>query len=170
MLSAYHCAAYKKTDFLCNLSDGERRAIIGRNEIKAGEYERPEYRKSTYRVIKALAPEHGGFRKRIFKTHDFVLLLLDKPVTLTSKIGPICLPEPNAEFDGKKALAAGWGRFDEDGYESQSNVLKKVELTVSRNRLPHNKMFGTLVENIVGIYHDPCSGDSGSTYNIVHFY
>ena len=171
MLSAFHCANYNKTKALCNLSDGKRRAIIGRNEIKPGKEDSPEYRKSTYNVIEALAPPDGGFfsfKEPDYRTHDFVLLILDKPVKIKAKIGPICLPEPNAEFGGKKALAAGWGSRDEDGYEKQSNTLKKVELTVSHSRPKHTKMFGTLVENIVGIYQDPCGGDSGKLKHNLH--
>ena len=128
-----------------------------------------EYSNSTFRVIEALAPPYGGFDNDNFKSHDFVLLILQKPVTITPEIGPICLPEPNAEFGGKKALAAGWGLRDEDGYQSKSNALKKVELTVSHSRPQHYKMFGTLVENVYGIYQDPCGGDSGNIHNNVYF-
>ena len=110
---------------------------FNRKNIAPGKEDSPEYRKSTYKVIEALAPPDGGFfsfKEPDYRTHDFVLLILDKPVKIKAKIGPICLPEPNAEFGGKKALAAGWGSRDEDGYDKQSNTLKKVELTANPSK------------------------------------
>ena len=83
-------------------------------------------------------------------------------MTFTDTISPICLPEPNLEFGGEKAIAAGWGRFHKPNISGeQSAVLRKVWLTVSKKRYRHKKMFGTNVTLKDDHYQDPCSGDSG---------
>ena len=117
---------------------------------------------TTIPIIKVLTPQDEGLRVGHKDSHDFALLVLKEPAKRTPTIGPICLPEPNAEFGGKKATAAGWGRTDKPSVSRvQSPVLKKVVLTVSNKRYWHHNMFGTRVNKKDNLYQDPCSGDSG---------
>merc|ERR1719209_945676 len=158
LLSAFHCTTYwrYKTEF-CDRSDSERLAVFGRHEIlphKMWSYK-------TIPVIKVLTPPNAALNTRDDRTHDFSLLVLKHPVQYSSKVSPICLPEPHAEFGGLKATAAGWGRTDKPSVNrKQSPVLKAVDLTVDTKKYIHSKMFGTKISGIDGPYQDPCSGDS----------
>ena len=89
--------------------------------------------------------------------------MLAKPVEYTSMVSPICLPEPNADYGGLKAVAAGWGRTDSINPE-QSHVLRSVELTVSTKEYKNKRMFGTELSKKDDQYKDPCSGDSGNLF------
>ena len=40
--------------------------------------------------------------------YDIAIVIIDRPVTFTKKIRPICLPKLTDNFDGKKATVAGW--------------------------------------------------------------
>lgn len=40
--------------------------------------------------------------------YDMAIVTIDRPVTFTSKIRPICLPKLSDNFEGKKATVAGW--------------------------------------------------------------
>lgn len=43
---------------------------------------------------------------------DVAVLVLDKPVSYTFNIKPICLPEKGLDFLGSVAFAAGWGALE----------------------------------------------------------
>ena len=159
VLSAYHCTKRSGETQPCDHSDEQRLAVLGRNFIDMRKVQ--EY--TTIPIIKVLVPKHGGLIHGKKYTHDFALLVLKYPAKLIPAIGPICLPEPKAEFRGEKAIAAGWGRTHGPSISRrQSPVLKKVVLTVSYKRYRHYKMLGTRVSQKDNLYQDPCSGDSGS--------
>merc|ERR1711942_77561 len=161
ILSAFHCTIpwynHDQTQ-PCDHSDGKRLAVLGRHEIL---YHRiREYK--TIPVIKVFAPPHANLRSYDDRTHDFALLLLQHPAKYTHKVSPICLPEPNAEFGGLTATAAGWGRFEPHTVNTnQSPVLRAVDLKVSDKKYRKRKLFGTEVSKKDDRYQDPCSGDSG---------
>ena len=160
VLTAFHCTHHPadKERKPCDHSDEQRLAVLGRHEFEM--HKLREY--TTIPIIKVLTPENGGLTVGHKNSHDFALLILKEPAKYTPAIGPICLPEPNAEFGGKKATAAGWGRTDKPSVSrTQSPVLKKVELTVSNKSYWHHNMFGTVVSKKDNLYQDPCSGDSG---------
>jgi len=158
VLSAFHCTvnARKSHTESCDHSDGKRLAVLGRHEIL------PHIMSSykTIPIIKVFTPPNAPFTLNDDKSHDFSLLLLKHPAEYSSKVSPICLPEPHAEFGGLKATAAGWGITDYVKKE-QSPVLKSVDLTVDPVEYRHNKMFGTKLSMKENQYQDPCSGDSG---------
>ena len=162
ILSAFHCTvpAYDLWGATkpCDHSDGKRLAVLGRHEIL---YDRiREYK--TIPVIKVFAPPHANLQSYDDRTHDFALLLLQQPAKYTHKVSPICLPEPNAEFGGLTATAAGWGRFEPHTVNTeQSPVLRAVDLTVSTKKYNNRNLFGTEVSKKDDRYQDPCSGDSG---------
>ena len=163
VLTAYHCAT-NVNDYsgkICDHSDGRRLAILGEHEIDY--YKIREY--ATVPVIKVFSPPNGPLTHDI-TSHDFALLLLKHPVKYTNKVGPICLPEPHAEYGGLTAVAAGWGRTDLPSLSPfQSPVLMAVKLNVSTKKYKHKKMFGTVLsKSMDNKYQDPCSGDSGEKY------
>jgi hypothetical protein len=135
-------------------------------------------------------PNHAGFNYYDRLSHDFALLILkvrkskrkghwvyhsQTPAKFSATIRPICFPTrvsrhlnitpppslQGAEFVGKWAIAAGWGRFTTpDVSKRQSQYLREVDLMVL-GESNHPKMLQTEVKKIDGIHQDPCSGDSG---------
>merc|ERR1719153_900462 len=100
ILTAFHCTIdyLKSNTESCDHSDGKRLAVLGRHEILP-------HRMSSYKtipVIKVFTPPNAGLTDNDYKTHDFSLLQLKHPAKYSSKVSPICLPEPNAEFGGMK--------------------------------------------------------------------
>ena len=167
ILSAFHCVQLWRTTKKDIRSCGV--AVLGRHEIDLDvqvTYPDPvKLRKyKTIPITKVLAPPNAPLNKHDddYSDHDFALMLLEHPAMYSSKVSPICLPEPHAEFGGLKATAAGWGSTDAFGTE-QSPVLKAVELTVSPKQYKHTKMFGTKITGKDNQYQDVCRGDSGNS-------
>ena len=152
VLSALHCVhglgdIEESKDISCGI------VVLGRHEIDRSSLSRYQ----TIPVIKVLVPpqpKDGGLQN-----HDFALLLLEHPAKYTSKVSPICLPEPNAEFRELKATAAGWGRYEQK-LGKQSHVLRAVDLTVSNPVSDRKAMFRTKVADNQIL--DVCGGDSGN--------
>lgn len=90
--------------------------------------------------------------------HDIAILILAEPVKFDRDIQPVCLPSKDFVYVGKETRAMGWGmtHFGNEG----SQTLKHVNLTVYDAPAGSN-FFYTNVENINGVYQDPCTGDSG---------
>merc|ERR1712142_1232094 len=162
VLTAYHCTHPSKSKKPCDHSDKKRLAIMGQLEL--------HNKKSTENtgiaipVIKVIYPEHdhAGFdpKEDSIEDHDFAMYLLETPVKFTDNIQPICLPQQGQEFAGEIAIVAGWGYTE--SIKKVTDVLRKVNLTVSDKQYDHRKMFGTKLEkNADGEYMDPCAGDSG---------
>jgi len=160
VLSAYHCtvAIGSPSNQPCDHSDGKRLAVLGRHVFEYHLIDTYE----TIPVIQVSAPPHAPLVTHDDRTHDFALLLLQYPARYHSRVSPICLPQPNAEYGGLGAIALGWGRFAKPSVSKmQSPVLRMVQLTVSPKRYRHTKIFGTKLSMKEGLYQDPCSGDSG---------
>ena len=49
------------------------------------------------------------------------------PSFTSTKINPVCLPNPNQNFDNVEAIVSGWGRLD-DGLGKIPTTLQKVKL------------------------------------------
>ena len=98
------------------------------------------------------------------------IMVLKTAAKFSDKVCPICLPREGREYGGRSAIAVGWGKT---GRWHNSDVLKRVDLIVSRKRYKHEKILGTLLQKDFGgsihndalIYQDPCSGDSGNACN-----
>jgi len=162
VLSAFHCATPigSRQNYPCDHSDGERVALLGMHYARSWNWKNWD-QEATIPIVEAHYPPNPTIQYYWNDlSHDFVLYRLKWPATYTNKVGPICLPEPNSEYGGEKATAAGWGRTGVNN-RFQSPVLKKVELRVNPKRYEHKYMFGTKLEKIGGVYQDPCSGDSG---------
>ncbi|KAL9930760.1 LOW QUALITY PROTEIN: phenoloxidase-activating factor 2-like [Glossina fuscipes fuscipes] len=105
--------------------------------------------------------------------NDAALLILEEPYRWEENIRPVCLPEPNTNFDGLRCFATGWGK-DTFGREGKYQViLKKIELSV----VPHSTCENQLRQTRLGLYFnlhktflcaggelgkDTCKGDGGS--------
>ena len=150
VLTALHCVdEFKESKGIsCGI------IVLGRHEIDPDSLSRYK----TIPVIKVFVPpqpKDGGLQN-----HDFALLLLEHPAKYSSKVSPICLPEPNAEFRELKATAAGWGNY-EHKLNKNSPVLRAVDLTVSPNPVTDKKdMFWTKLADNQPL--DICGGDSGN--------
>jgi len=161
VLSAHHCTTsygcYSQCK-PCDHSDGKRIAVVGSTEI----YNERLWKYPYYRVVDVRTPPNGWLVYGDYESHDFAMLILEKPVEFNDKVRPICLPHPDAEFGGKEAIAAGWGRTHIPTLnKNQSPHLKYVPLKVNPRKFSHRFMFGTKVSKKDDVYQDPCSGDSG---------
>merc|ERR1719347_952281 len=135
VLSAFHCATpYNgNPNYPCDHSDGRRVALLGMHYNGDQEARIP--------IVKAYYPKNQNHKYGDYSSHDFVLYRLAEPARYTDKVGPICLPEPNSEYGGEKATAAGWGRTYGPSTSHQSPFLKKVELRVNPKRYKHKYFF-----------------------------
>lgn len=105
--------------------------------------------------------------------NDVALLILEEPFVWQENIRPICLPEPNVNFDHSRCYATGWGK-DKFGREGKYQViLKKIDLPI----VPHATCQNNLRQTRLGLYFnlhdsflcaggekgkDTCKGDGGS--------
>ena len=65
---------------------------------------------------------------------DVAILTLEKPLILTSKVNPICLPsldESRETYEGKTAIVAGWGKTETG--ETSEKQLMHVEVPIISN-------------------------------------
>ena len=97
--------------------------------------------------------------------HDFVMFVLDKPVTFDSKIRPICLPHTLRDIDNKRLTVAGWG-LTEDSTKDGSEILKKVDLICCAGFNELNNTLEIMVEKKDGVVQVSCAGDSGTMFSL----
>ncbi|XP_049289238.1 phenoloxidase-activating factor 2-like isoform X7 [Anopheles funestus] len=101
--------------------------------------------------------------------NDIALLLLVEDVQYQQHIRPICLPQPDDQFVGKRCISNGWG-VQRGAY---ANVMKKITLPVIEHRSCNRMLrfaglgpFYNLREGFMcaggeaGV--DMCKGDGGS--------
>ncbi|KAF5894315.1 enteropeptidase, partial [Clarias magur] len=89
-----------------------------------------------------------NYNKRT-KDSDIALMHLQDKITFTDYIQPICLPEPNQQFEaGRKCFIAGWGTLTEAGDSAdvlQQAVVPLVNNSVCQERLPMYKITEQMV-------------------------
>ncbi|XP_041098456.1 ST14 transmembrane serine protease matriptase a, partial [Polyodon spathula] len=112
--------------------------------------------------IKRIVP-HPNYNTYTFD-NDIALMELDSPVTLSSLIWPICLPESTYVFPaGKSVWITGWGATKEGGFGA--TVLQKAEVRIINDTVCASLMSdltsrmmcaGVLTGGV-----DACQGDSG---------
>ena len=82
-----------------------------------------------------LYPLYYKNMEKAFKhSSDVAILTLKKPLTLTSKVYPVCLPsldESEETFEGKTAIVAGWGKTETG--ETSEKQLMHVEVPIISN-------------------------------------
>ncbi|UYV78008.1 ST14 [Cordylochernes scorpioides] len=75
---------------------------------------------------------HPKFDKRTFE-YDLALLRFYEPVEFRTNVLPVCVPNNlTANYVGRLATVAGWGRLYEEG--PLPNVLQEVQVPVITNR------------------------------------
>lgn len=113
---------------------------------------------------------HENYNPQMFD-NDIALLELDRPLSFTSVVQPICLPEAAHDFPiGKNTWITGWGMVHEDG--GLATVLQKAEVRIIRRRNCNDLLSGTVTTRMLcagylsgGI--DACQGDSGGPMSSV---
>ena len=93
-----------------------------------------ELRKLNWRTLFKieLNPYYTDFRH----SSDVAVLTLEKPLVLTPKVNPICLPsfdESEETFEGKTAIVAGWG-LTETGQSSEKQLMHVKVPIISNTR------------------------------------
>ncbi|XP_040390560.1 suppressor of tumorigenicity 14 protein isoform X1 [Cygnus olor] len=97
--------------------------------------------------------------------YDIAVMELQSPVTYSSVVQPICLPDSTHQFPvGKDLWVTGWGATVERG--SGASILQKAEIRVINQTICNQLLSGQLTPRMmcVGILTggvDACQGDSG---------
>ena len=76
---------------------------------------------------------------------------------------PICLPEPDQEYEAMSAVVTGWGRLTSSG--PLADVLQEVNVTTISNQecranYSHNRITDDMI-CATAVGRDSCQGDSG---------
>ncbi|XP_025989570.1 phenoloxidase-activating factor 2 isoform X2 [Solenopsis invicta] len=105
--------------------------------------------------------------------NDYAILILKTPVEYAENVDIVCLAEMNANFDGSRCFASGWGK-DIFGKEGRYQViLKRVNLPIVNHRTCQDIMRTTRLGKyfrLDGSFicaggeagKDTCNGDGGS--------
>ncbi|XP_055903581.1 serine proteinase stubble [Eupeodes corollae] len=156
VLTAAHCVARMTSWDVAGLT-----AHLGDHNIRTS-FEVQHVERRIKRLVR-----HKGFE---FSTlhNDVAILTLDKPVTFTREIRPICLPYGSfrKSYTGQVATVAGWGSLRENG--PQPSVLQKVSIPIWSNldcaRKYGRAAPGGIIDSMLcagQAARDSCSGDSG---------
>ena len=97
--------------------------------------------------------------------NDFALIRLSSPLTFSSAVMPVCLPEPAGDYDNVISVVTGWGTTAFQGsqpvilHEALVTTMTNAECTTGTVYRP-----GEITDNMVcagGEGRDACQGDSG---------
>ncbi|CAD7082343.1 unnamed protein product [Hermetia illucens] len=111
---------------------------------------------------------HKDYNSRSI-VNDIALLKLPVEVAFTDRIQPIDLPswsDVNVDFEGKVAIASGWGRYS-DSLQVISPVLRYAELPVESQRIcmhyyqNYEIVTASNICTYTGTGKGTCNGDSG---------
>ncbi|XP_050419568.1 proclotting enzyme-like [Adelges cooleyi] len=155
ILTAAHCVAHMSSWDVARLS-----ANLGDYNIKS-KSDVKHLERRIKRVVR-----HKGFNQMTLY-NDIAILTLDKPVTFSREVHPICLPQQSkALYSGQQATVIGWGSLRESG--PQPAVLQKVSVPVWTNQECKSRYGSAAPGGIVEHFlcagkaaKDSCSGDSG---------
>ncbi|XP_076047635.1 trypsin-1-like [Oratosquilla oratoria] len=103
--------------------------------------------------------------------NDIALVKLDKSVTYSKGISPVCLPWGSAtrNFKGENVTVTGWGATSFQG--TTSHVLREVTLPVLTTKECRYFLGDRISKNMFCTYEpgkDSCQGDSGGPMNWVN--
>jgi len=106
------------------------------------------------------------FEKKTFN-NDIALIKLDREVTFSNSIRPVCLPNTDRSYNNQFTTVVGWGKLSEGGLPA--NVLQEVSVPIiTQRKCRHNTKYRVkeITENMIcagydqGVI-DACQGDSG---------
>jgi hypothetical protein len=109
--------------------------------------------------------QHKSYNSQNFD-NDISLLKLERPLTFSDTIMPVCLPFNYAttSWDGQMIMAGGWGTLTQGG--KQPTILQQVELPFM-STVECRKYYGSSIsDNMICTYkpgQDTCQGDSGGS-------
>jgi len=138
--------------------------------LRLGEFD-VSSEKETYpyleRRVQIIAP-HPQFDPRTFE-YDLALLRFYEPIHYQRNIIPICIPDTNDTFVGRRGTVTGWGRLYEDG--PLPDVIQHVDVPIITNQKCESMYRKAgYIEDIPNIFvcaglaegaKDSCEGDSG---------
>ena len=172
VLTAAHCLDAGREEVVVILASNNKEDLhpqhVAVNVAKIDSH--PSYKEDTY--------------MKGYNGSDVAVLTLAAPVQYSHKIKPICLPSnPRQDYGGRDAVAAGFGRGEDDGGNtfSQDEMMKKMVFLIPdeeclskrvylqpRVRVhygyPHNVHI--LCSHVPGTLSAIRNGDSGSALNL----
>ncbi|XP_056297744.1 ST14 transmembrane serine protease matriptase a [Pseudoliparis swirei] len=115
------------------------------------------------RNLKQIIP-HPNYNAYTYD-NDIALMKLDRPVTYSDYIRPICMPAPQHDFPmGNTVWITGWGATREGGFAAK--VLQKAQVRIINSVVCNDLMGGQITSRMLcagvltgGV--DACQGDSG---------
>jgi len=128
ILTTGHCFNPHTSDF-----PGDWTVVLGDHHIKESNDKYEQRRKVLSITI------HEGYKSMYFEgihdtppKNDVAILKLDKPLTFTDFVQPLCLPRPEQVFaPNEECYVAGWGHTQWNG--TQPDILREAKVrTVSR--------------------------------------
>ena len=158
VLSSFHCGLeYDLGNTTVRYKDSNFCAYLGAHKLFKG--------KSVVRKIKsARFPPGPEMKEKGFSGHDLIMFILDKKVSSTTSIHPICLPSPKTELNGKVLTVAGWGETEKKKF---SKVMKKLQLVCCGKKGYGKRTLGIITKEKDGIPQLSCKGDSGKRLKVL---
>uniref|UniRef100_A0A1B0ARI0 Peptidase S1 domain-containing protein n=1 Tax=Glossina palpalis gambiensis TaxID=67801 RepID=A0A1B0ARI0_9MUSC len=113
---------------------------------------------------------HENYSPRIYD-NDIGVLKLDKPITMSDMVRPVCMPEKNREYEHEEAIITGWGATREGGPAAEN--LQEVRVPILSTKECRESGYGSsrITDNMLcaGISEggkDSCQGDSGGPLHV----
>ncbi|XP_017773347.1 PREDICTED: venom protease-like [Nicrophorus vespilloides] len=110
----------------------------------------------------AIHPDY--IRYSSYDQNDLALIELEKPVTMSEKILPICLTKAGVDYTNVNAIVAGWGMTEN---KTVASKLMEAHIRVTSDEVCRKSQIGRkFVQEYnlcaYGYKQDSCQGDSGS--------
>ncbi|UXI18385.1 hypothetical protein NH340_JMT04328 [Sarcoptes scabiei] len=106
--------------------------IIGAHDIEDPRFQDipPQY----FRVSRVILHPNFRFSASHPDRFDVALIKLDNPVRFSDSVLPVCLPEDNLRFEGRKGVVTGWGKTDPAlSNRYGTRLLQKVDVPIIDN-------------------------------------
>ena len=116
ILSAAHCTKH----FGGGLNITKLYVVVGEHDTRYNDGE------TYHKVCKSF--EHPEYDYPPELDYDYGLLILCEHLTWSKEVSPVCLPDKESNYEGKSAIASGWGKLAYQG--NQPVKLQKVNLIV----------------------------------------
>lgn len=139
-------------------------------EVYLGLHSQQQKFKAVKSLLSKIVP-HPSYNAYTFD-YDIAMMQLDKAISFTDTIKPVCLPSPSYDFPvGDSVWITGWGATRE-GASSGSTILQKAQVRIINSTVCDSLMNGRLTSRMTcaGVLSggvDACQGDSGGpmSYN-----
>ena len=114
VLTAAHCYEDRFVHkFMIHVQEHDRSRCDGEQKIRPQSFAiHPQYNANT-------------------NDNDLAIIQLSRDVKFSNTIMPICLPDPNTNYDNQVSTVTGWGHLKEGG--SSPNILQEVDVDTITN-------------------------------------